>query len=112
MKLYREIAEHALAALPDEACGCIVGDQAIRCENTSNRPDVSFVLSAEDYMKYRPKEIFHSHPKGMKGFSDHDIAVAANMELVSYLYVVEADRLERWSAEEGLAVYEKILGSS
>ncbi len=111
MKLHRQIAHCSLSALPFEACGVVVEGKAITCRNTSDQPENSFVLSAEDYLRYRPTTIFHSHPTGQEGFSDHDLAVAANMELTSYVYVVEADRLERWSAAQGLEVFEGVLKS-
>lgn len=109
MTTHKRIAELCLEALPLEACGVVVGGKAILCRNTSDKPDVSFILAPEDYLKYRPNTIFHSHPSGTSGFSDHDLAVAANMDLTSYVYVVEADRLERWSAKEGLEVFEGVL---
>jgi proteasome lid subunit RPN8/RPN11 len=109
MTLFQNIAELCLSTLPHEACGVVVDGKAVLCRNTSDKPDVSFVISPEDYLRYRPTTIFHSHPTGDEGFSDHDLAVAANMELTSYVYIVEADRLERWSTEEGLEVFENVL---
>lgn len=109
MTLNRDIAELCLKEVPKEACGVVVKGQAILCENTSEQPEVSFLLSPHDFLKYRPDTIFHSHPTGSEGFSDHDLAVAANMELTSYVYVVEADRLERWRAGEGLKIFEGVL---
>ena len=109
MTLHSAIAKLCLTALPLEACGVVVDGKAILCSNTSDKPETSFVLPAEEYLKYRPTTIFHSHPTGTEGFSDHDLAVAANMELTSYVYVVEADRLEKWSVEEGLTVFEDVL---
>lgn len=109
MKLHRKIAELCLEAAPLEACGVVVNGQPILCRNTSDKPEVSFVISAEDFLKYRPDTIFHSHPEGTEGFSDHDLAVAANMELTSYVYVVEDDRLERWTSEEGTVVFKDVL---
>jgi proteasome lid subunit RPN8/RPN11 len=109
MTLHKNIAILCLSTLPLEACGVVVDGEPILCKNTSDKPDVSFVLSPEDYLQYHPDTIFHSHPTGTEGFSDHDLAVAANMELTSYVYVVEADRIERWSADEGLTVFEGVL---
>jgi len=109
MTLHSAIAKLCLTAFPLEACGVVVEGRAILCHNKSDKPENSFVLSAEDYLKYRPSIIFHSHPTGTGGFSDHDLAVAANMELTTYVYVVEADRIEKWSVEEGLIVFEDVL---
>ena len=109
MSLHQDIAELCLSTLPQEACGVLLDDTPVLCRNTSDKPEVSFVIAPEDYLRYRPTTIFHSHPTGEEGFSDHDLAVAANMELTSYVYIVEAYRLERWSAEEGLAVFENVL---
>lgn len=109
MKLHQQIAKLCLSTLPQEACGVVIDGIPTLCRNASDKPEVSFVISPEDYLQYRPTIIFHSHPTGKEGFSDHDLAVAANMELTSYVYIVEADRLERWSAEEGLAVFENVI---
>lgn len=109
MNLHKKIAELCLEAAPYEACGVVVNGKPIPCRNASDKPEVSFVISAEDFLKYRPNTIFHSHPEGKEGFSDHDLAVAANMELTSYVYVVEDDRLERWTSEEGTVVFEDVL---
>lgn len=112
MNLHKAIARHCLAEVPKEACGVIVEDKAIRCINESDTPEETFILSAEAYLQYLPHTIFHSHPRGKSGFSDHDLAVAANMELTSYVYVVEDDRLEKWTVNEGLTIYSNILKES
>lgn len=107
--LHTRIAKACVQVLPDEACGFVVDDLVIACRNIATCPTESFVISAEDYLAHRPKVIYHSHPKGLDGFSDHDLAVAANMELTSYVYVVEDDRLERWTAHEGVVVFREVL---
>lgn len=109
MKLHKEIAQICLKETPLEACGVVKDGRAIKCTNHSDSPESSFMISAEDYLQYRPNTIFHSHPKGLAGFSEHDLAVAANMELTSYVYVVDDDRLEKWSEEEGVVVFENVL---
>ena len=108
-RLHRKIAQLSVQALPEEACGVVCEGKAIRVRNTSQNPEESFLIDAETYLQYRPETIFHSHPIGNEGFSEHDLVVAANMELTSYVYVVEADRLEVWSADNGLQVFEKVL---
>jgi proteasome lid subunit RPN8/RPN11 len=107
--LHKAIALHCLDELPNEACGVVINNKAIKCKNVSESPADSFMISAEDYLTYLPEVIFHSHPSGLKGLSDHDLAVAANMDLTSYVYVVEADRLEKWSADEGITEYRNVL---
>jgi len=109
MKLHKRIAQLCLEVAPLEACGVVISGQPILCQNASDKPDVSFVISAKDFLKYRPDIIFHSHPAGAEGFSAHDLAVAANMELTSYVYVVEDDRLERWTSEEGIVIFDGVL---
>tara|TARA_R100001510_G_C7656554_1_gene216700 strand:- start:5208 stop:5546 length:339 start_codon:yes stop_codon:yes gene_type:complete len=109
-KLYQQIARYAVKACPNEVCGVVKNSKAIRCENKANETNQAFLIDAETYLKYLPDTIFHSHPTGMSGFSEHDLAVAANMELTSYVYVVEADRLEKWTAAKGVEVFEKVLG--
>ena len=65
---------------------------------------------SQDYLTYLPDTIFHSHPVGDYSFSEHDRLVAVNMELTSYLYVVEADRLEVLAPNGELEVFDKVLG--
>ncbi len=77
----------------------------------ADKPEECFMMDADTWLKYRPKAIYHSHPKGYYGFSEHDMLVAANMELTSYVYVIESDRLEKWSRSQGLEIFERILGS-
>ena len=108
-RLHRKIAQLSVEALPEEVCGVVCDGKAIRVRNTSQNPEESFLIDAETYLEYRPEIIFHSHPIGNDGLSEHDLVVAANMELTSYVYVVDSDRLEVWSADNGLQVFEKVL---
>jgi len=109
MKLHQEIAAICKAEVPLEACGFIKDGCVIKCVNQSSAPESTFLISAEDYLANHPETIYHSHPTGKKGFSEHDLAVAANMELTSYVYVVEDDRLEKWSEAEGIVVFTDVL---
>lgn len=101
----------SIEASPQEVCGFVVDGRAIRCKNHAENPNESFLISADDFLDNGSSIIFHSHPSGKAGFSEHDLAVAANMELTSYVYVIAADRLEKWSADSGLQVFEKVLSS-
>lgn len=109
-QLHIDIAKACIKEAPNEACGVIDGSKVIALKNISEEPTESFVISGHDYLKYLPKVIYHSHPKGDYSFSDQDINVAANMELTSYLYVVEKDRIEKYNLLSGVEVYENILG--
>tara|TARA_B100000073_G_scaffold327605_1_gene313435 strand:+ start:559 stop:900 length:342 start_codon:yes stop_codon:yes gene_type:complete len=108
-QLHRSIALISKKALPEEACGFVVDGKAIALENTADDPTGGFLVSAVDFLRYLPDSIFHSHPKGDNSFSEHDRLVAANMELTSYLYVVEADRLEILSPDGEIEVFNKVL---
>lgn len=108
-RLHQQIAKLSIQAQPEEVCGVVKDNKAIRCENKADAATEAFLIDAETYLKHLPDTIFHSHPTGSKGFSEHDLAVAANMELTSYVYVVQADRLEKWSAAKGIEVFEKVL---
>tara|TARA_B100000035_G_scaffold139502_1_gene118876 strand:- start:35 stop:376 length:342 start_codon:yes stop_codon:yes gene_type:complete len=108
--LHRRIAQISRKALPNEACGFVVEGKAIPLENQADDPTGCFLISAHDYLTYRSDTIFHSHPEGVDGFSEHDRLVAANMELTSYLYVVEADRLEILSPNGDIEIFDKVLG--
>lgn len=96
-------------AAPAEACGFVVDGKAIQLENIADDPTGGFLISAQDYLTYRSDTIFHSHPVGDNSFSEHDKLVAANMELTSYLYVVEVDRLEILSPNGAIEIFEKVL---
>lgn len=108
-RLHQRIAHLSIEAMPEEVCGFICKGKAVRVRNMSDNPEESFLIDAETYLEHQSDTIFHSHPTGTDGFSEHDRVVAANMELTSYVYVVEADRLEVWSADNGLQVFEKVL---
>tara|TARA_B100001057_G_C22150330_1_gene681749 strand:+ start:123 stop:461 length:339 start_codon:yes stop_codon:yes gene_type:complete len=109
-KLHTDIAKACVKEIGKEACGVIRGSEVIPLQNMSDEPETSFVIDATDYLRYLPEVIYHSHPVGDNGFSEQDIVVASNLRLISYLYVVEADRLERFSSESGTTVFEKVLG--
>jgi len=109
-KLHIAIAKACLKERNKEACGFICGSKVIPLENVSDEPESSFVIDARDYLKYLPEVIYHSHPVGDNGFSEQDIVVASNLRLTSYVYVVEKDRLERYSSDTGLSVFENVLG--
>ncbi len=106
---HRRIARLAIQAVPREICGVIKEGKVVQCRNMAANPEEAFLIDAQSYLKHRPDTIFHSHPKGNEGFSEHDLVVAANMELTSYVYCVEADRLEKWSPDTGLEIFEKVL---
>lgn len=109
-QLHRRIAQICRKAAPEEACGFVVEGKAINIDNKAEDPSCSFLISAQDYLRYLPDTIFHSHPVGDYSFSEHDMLVAVNMELTSYLYVVEADRLEVLRTTGEIEVFDKVLG--
>ena len=110
-KLRKAIAKACIKAGKQEACGFIIDGKVIPVENQSDEPCASFVISANDYMKYLPDTIYHSHPTGVHGFSEQDICIAANLALTSYVYVVESDRIEKYSKRVGLEIFEGVLKS-
>ena len=107
--LHRRIAQISRKVFPEEACGFVVEGKAIPVTNRADKPEENFLISAQDYLKYSTDVIFHSHPVGDYSFSEHDLLVSANMELTSYLYVVEADRLEILSPAGHIEKFEKVL---
>ncbi|MAA57131.1 MAG: hypothetical protein CL855_01445 [Cryomorphaceae bacterium] len=107
--LHRRIAQISRKAFPEEACGFVVDGKAVQVANQADEPEGGFLISAQDYLKYSTDVIFHSHPVGDHSFSEHDMVVSANMELTSYLYVVEADRLEILSPAGQIETFEKVL---
>tara|TARA_R100001510_G_C7607352_1_gene171993 strand:+ start:309 stop:647 length:339 start_codon:yes stop_codon:yes gene_type:complete len=109
-KLHTDIAKACLKDIGSEVCGFIRGSEVIPVKNIADDPATSFVIDARDYLKYSSDVVFHSHPVGDNGFSEQDILVASNLRLISYVYVVEADRLERFSLDSGTTVFENVLG--
>jgi len=109
-QLHIDIAKACLREGDKEACGFISGSKVIPVKNISDDPESSFVIDARDYLAYMPEVIYHSHPIGDNGFSEHDITVASNLRLTSYVYVVEKDRLERFCPQAGKTVFENVLG--
>ena len=109
-QLHVDIANACLKEGAKEACGIIRGSEVIPLKNTSEEPETSFVIDARDYLTYLPNIVYHSHPVGDNGFSEHDLLVASNLRLISYVYVVEADRLERFSTETGTTIFKDVLG--
>jgi len=110
-QLRKAIAKACIAAGEQEACGVIIDGEVIPVENQSDEPCSSFVISANDFMKYLPDTIYHSHPTGVHGFSEQDLCVATNLTLTSYVYVVECDRLEKYSRRCGVEIFEDVLKS-
>lgn len=109
-KLHKQIAKSCLKSSPEEACGFICDGKVISVKNISTEPCDSFVIGAQDYVEHLPDTIYHSHPTGTTGFSEHDRCVAANMGLTSYVYIIESDRLEKYSAANGIELFENVLG--
>ena len=109
-QLHVDIARACLQEPSTEACGLIRGSEVIPLKNISDEPETSFVIDAKDYLIYLPEVIYHSHPVGDNGFSEHDLLVASNLRLIFYVYVVEADRLERFSTETGTTIFQDVLG--
>ncbi len=109
-KLHREIAKACIIDTSQETCGVICNQQIVPLQNCAEKPENSFMISVSDFLKYNPDTIFHSHPKSDNGFSEHDLVVAANLQLTSYVYVVEADRLERCTPNGQVDVFKNVLG--
>ena len=109
-QLHVDIANACLKAGSREACGFICGSEVIPLKNIAEEPETSFVIDARDYLTYLPTVVYHSHPVGDNGFSEHDLLVASNLRLVFYVYVVEEDRLEHFSEETGTTLFMDVLG--
>lgn len=109
-QLHIDIAKACISEPTIEACGVIKGNKVIPLTNVSEEPESNFVIDGRDYLTHLPDVIYHSHPVGDNGFSEHDITVACNLRLTSYVYVVEQDRLERFSLDHGTQIFENVLG--
>tara|TARA_Y100000356_G_scaffold14191_1_gene10124 strand:+ start:1818 stop:2159 length:342 start_codon:yes stop_codon:yes gene_type:complete len=109
-QLHRRIAQISRKSVPEEACGFVVDGKAIAVKNSADDPVNTFLIAATDYLKYKSDTVFHSHPTGDHSFSEHDRLVAMNMEITSYLYIVECDRLEVLSPAGEVETFERILG--
>jgi len=109
-QLHIDIAKACIKEAPREACGVICGSKVVPLTNISEEPETSFVIDARDFLAHSSDIIYHSHPVGDNGFSEQDITVASCLHLLSYVYVVEHDRLERFSIDTGTKIFEKVLG--
>lgn len=102
--LKKIIKQHALEDAPRECCGFVVLDKKtqkpklVKCENIARNPIETFYINPEHYIKTKKEEvllgIYHSHPTTTKSFSIADERVAEYLNLTSYLYVAENDKLE------------------
>ncbi|MYD11336.1 MAG: M67 family metallopeptidase [Chloroflexi bacterium] len=111
----RQIAEHALSAAPDEACGILAGtraqiSRAIPLKNAADAPDRQFrfdpeeqlaALKALDADELGWVGVYHSHPKSPPIPSPEDIAAAVDSGLLQLIVSLESARpkLKLWQVE-------------
>lgn len=100
-EVYEEMVRHAVAALPEEACGLLAAGpdgRATRayCLANVDRSPVSYTLDPGDHVAalydaeargWHLAGVFHSHPRGPAVPSDTDVARALEPD---WLYVVVA----------------------
>jgi len=105
------LREHAAAALPEEACGLLVGERsrvgwrvtrAIRCANVAPAEsrtrrfeiDPGVVIRTRSALRGGAEELigfYHSHPTGGGALSDTDLAYARNWPATLWAVVPVAD---------------------
>jgi proteasome lid subunit RPN8/RPN11 len=94
--LYATMKIHAMQCFPEEACGLIVNNEYLPCNNVHSLPLNYFAIDAKDYAKASAKgdiqAIFHSHPNLLNSFSSHDIAACKQSELPWVLYCTGANQ--------------------
>ena len=113
------IVEHAAAALPDEACGIVVGaggriERAIPAANVAVTPATAFEIDPAALLRaHREARAagttvlgwYHSHPNGAAGPSPTDAARAANDETGRVWLIAAAGAVAAWRVVPGGAVH-------
>ena len=111
----RQIADHALSAAPNEACGILAGtreriSRAIPMHNVADAPDRQFrlepkeqlaALKAMDAAELDWVGVYHSHPSSPPIPSPEDIAAAVDSGLLQLIVSLESSRpkLKLWQVE-------------
>lgn len=77
--LYNKICKCAIDGFPEEIVGCVVGDEFVILNNTSNSPRESYQLSAKDKVMIFElgdslTALVHSHPSLNNAPSERDVA--------------------------------------
>lgn len=78
--------QHTIEAFPNEACGLVVGEDYIRCTNSSATPEASFRIPAREWVKAAEcgpvRAVIHSHTPPNGAFpSAHDMAEQQRTQL-------------------------------
>jgi len=111
----RHIADHALSAAPNEACGILAGtreriSRAIPLDNVADAPNRQFRLAPEEQLKAlkaldAEKQdwvgVYHSHPNSPPIPSPEDIAAAVDSGLLQLIVSLDSARpkLKLWQVE-------------
>ncbi len=111
----RQIADHALSAAPNEACGVLAGtreriSRAIPLDNASDAPDRQFrfdpnaqlqALKAIDAAELRWIGVYHSHPQSPPIPSPEDIEAAMDSSLLQLIVSLETakPKLKLWRVD-------------
>lgn len=93
--LYATMKIHAMQCFPQEACGLIVNNEYLPCDNMHSLPLEYFAIDAKDYAKASVKgdiqAVFHSHPNQLNNFSAHDIEACKHSKLPWILYCTDTN---------------------
>ena len=111
----RQIADHALSAAPNEACGILAGtgeriSRAIPLDNASGAPDKQFrfdpeaqlkALKAIDAAQLRWVGVYHSHPQSPPIPSPEDVEAAVDSGLLQLIVSLERakPKLKLWRVD-------------
>lgn len=57
---------------PEEACGVMVGDAFLPCDNLASDPQNTFELSPDVFIRHEVQAVVHSHPEDEPFLSPHD----------------------------------------
>lgn len=87
------IVREAHKASPQECCGLVVNGELFPCKNVHSSPLTNFAISAEDYAQADEKgvieAVYHSHVKGLNGFSVHDVKACKQINLPWIIFNTE-----------------------
>ena len=113
----RQIADHATAAAPDEACGLLAGRSdaislALPVKNIASAPASQFQLDPQEQLRalkaidakgFTLQGVYHSHPNSAPIPSDEDIRGAIEESLLQLIVSLQGDKpqLKLWRISEG-----------
>lgn len=85
-KVIEKAKEHGLNAYPKEACGVVIDDEYIPCDNVAYDPKSDFIIDPKDYLSIKLgnktiQAVIHSHTNGLHQPSKADMEKQIQMKI-------------------------------